>query len=204
MAVSLEDTEVLKKLIRTNWVKFDIHSWSIWKGNMELCDLLLKNNYKAEHMQELQDQDQTWQYLNDPVWGGWSPVTFQIYRTNIQMLSFLVKQNIEFDVNEVLPNKFTPLTWAIFKRNQELLEYLLCQKDIIPGASDEWNNDPFSYAKQMDNDTILACLSNHSFKETKLSKSAKVTSSEMQSSINLHKSLVSTPIEKKKNRHYCN
>ena len=191
IAVYSEDIDVLTKLIRTRWVKFDIHmeiprkiirnrgliekhqgqdsgrfylelennftllSWCVWKGNILLCSILLNNNYKEE-------EDQDWEYLQDPLWGGWSPVTFQVLRVNVRMLTFLASHEVFLNKNQVLPNKFTPLTWAIFKGSLELLQFLLSNKDVDLEQADGWGNRPLNYAEKIDNKMMTHTLLGYS------------------------------------------
>ena len=121
---------------------------------MELLDLLMEKRNMIEF-------EGSCNYLKVPVWGGWSPITFQFYVLNSEMLSFLINLNIEFDVNQELPNKFTALTWAIFKGDKTMLEFLLSQGNIDPQRKDGWKSDPVSFAQNMNRQAMADLLNYH-------------------------------------------
>jgi hypothetical protein len=113
-----------------------------------VVDQLIQNVTKV-------DLQQRSHYLKDPVYGGWSPLTFQIWRLNVEMLSFLIEVNVEFDVNQLLPNQFTPITYAIFKGDVNMFEYLMVQDEIDLEREDGNESTPLTFAVNMNQTAMV-------------------------------------------------
>ena len=127
---------------------FTLLSWSVWKGNMELTKLLLE-------YQSVEKTEESWNYLNDPIVSGWSPVSFQFRQRNRQMLTFL-KTKISINMNQFLPNHSTPITWTIFKSDYEMFEFLCPFVDLQ--IEDGWGYNPYRFAKTLDRPKFIRLL----------------------------------------------